>query len=91
MQMKTPLFKSYNKIFSPQNSPSADVFGHPQVPTVVCLIVNFSAQHCLKQLFSYGGTRMKIIHSDLPDPSAAAVAGHRLFGHHDDPCPLLDP
>lgn len=34
-------------------------------------------------------TRMKITHSDLPDPSAAAVAGHRLFDHHEDPCPLL--
>ena len=34
---------------------------------------------------------MKITHSDLPDPSAAAAAaaGHRLFGHHEDPCPLL--
>lgn len=55
MQMKTPLLKSYIKIFSSQDSSSADVFyRHLQVPTVVCLIVNFSVQHCLKQLLSYG-------------------------------------
>lgn len=29
---------------------------------------------------------MKITLSDLPDPSAAAAAGHRLFGHHEDLC-----
>lgn len=35
------------------------------------------------------GNKDKITHSNLPDPSAAAAAGHRLFGHHEDPCPLL--
>lgn len=57
MQMKTSLVKIY-KIFSPQDSSSTDVFW---APSSVCLIVNFSAQHCLKQLLSYGEQGWKLL------------------------------